>query len=387
MEFVGVLVLILVLTLLAGHFAQRIGFPAVVGQLLIGIVLGPGVLGLIHTNELISVFSEIGVIILMFLAGLESDLKMLQKYIKPALIVAVLGVILPIALVGGASLLFGVNPMESLFIGVIFSATSVSISVEVLKEYRTLNTKEGATILGAAVADDIIGVLLLGVMIALTSSKTGSNSNIGLAIFYQILFFVGVYVIGKWVVPVLMRLSDRLYITASRTVMSMIICLGLAWLADVAGLSGAIGAFFAGVAVSLTDQDDEINESIEPIGYAIFIPVFFVSVGLSMTFSGLQSVIGLIVTLTVLATLTKLLGCGLGAYMSGFDLTSSGVIGAGMISRGEMALITLQIGYGEHLMSETYYSAIVLVIVIVTLVAPFILKDAIRRNKAAMNNA
>lgn len=383
MEFVGVLVLILVLTLLAGHFAQRMGFPAVVGQLLVGIILGPGILGIIHSDELISVFSEIGVIILMFLAGLESDLKMLKKYIKPALVVAILGVVLPIVLVSGASLLFGVHPMEALFIGVIFSATSVSISVEVLKEYHTLNTKEGATILGAAVADDIIGVLLLGVMIALTSSKSGSNSNVGMAIFYQVLFFIGVYVIGKWVVPMLMRLSDQLFITASRPVMSIIICLGLAWLADVAGLSGAIGAFFAGVAVSLTDEDDEINESIEPIGYAIFIPVFFVSVGLSMNFDGLQTVLGLIVVLTILATITKLFGCGLGARMSGFDLTSSGVIGAGMISRGEMALITLQIGYGEHLMSETYYSAIVLVIVLVTLIAPFILKDAIKKNKAA----
>ena len=213
------LVLILVLTLLAGHFAQRMGFPAVVGQLLAGIILGPGILGIIHSDELISVFSEIGVIILMFLAGLESDLKMLKKYIKPALVVAILGVVLPIVLVGGASLLFGVHPMEALFIGVIFSATSVSISVEVLKEYHTLNTKEGATILGAAVADDIIGVLLLGVMIALTSSKSGSNSNVGMAIFYQVLFFIGVYVIGKWVVPMLMRLSDQLFITASRPVM------------------------------------------------------------------------------------------------------------------------------------------------------------------------
>jgi monovalent cation:proton antiporter-2 (CPA2) family protein len=384
MEFVGVLVLILGLTLLAGHFAQRIGIPAVVGQLLVGIVLGPGVLGVIHSNEITAVFSEIGVIILMFLAGLESDLKMLKRYIKPALVVAVMGVILPIALVGGASLIFGVSPMEALFIGVIFSATSVSISVEVLKEYQTLNTKEGATILGAAVADDILGVLLLGVMIALTSSSGGSRTSLGGTLFYQVLFFIAVYVIGKWLVPMLMRAADRLYITAARPVMSIIICLGLAWLADVAGLSGAIGAFFAGVAVSLTDENDELNESIEPIGYAVFIPVFFVSVGLSMSFAGLQSVIGLIITLTVLATLTKLLGCGAGAYLSGFDVTSSGVIGAGMISRGEMALITLQIGYGEHLMSETYYSAIVLVIVLVTLIAPFILKDAIKYNKRAM---
>ena len=384
MEFVGVLVLILGLTLLAGHFAQRIGIPAVVGQLLVGIVLGPGVLGVIHSNEITAVFSEIGVIILMFLAGLESDLKMLKRYIKPALVVAVMGVILPIALVGGASLIFGVSPMEALFIGVIFSATSVSISVEVLKEYQTLNTKEGATILGAAVADDILGVLLLGVMIALTSSSGGSKTSLGGALFYQVLFFIAVYVIGKWLVPMLMRAADRLYITAARPVMSIIICLGLAWLADVAGLSGAIGAFFAGVAVSLTDENDELNESIEPIGYAVFIPVFFVSVGLSMSFAGLQSVIGLIITLTVLATLTKLLGCGAGAYLSGFDVTSSGVIGAGMISRGEMALITLQIGYGEHLMSETYYSAIVLVIVLVTLIAPIILKDAIKYNKRAM---
>ena len=381
MGFVGILVLMLVLTMLAGHFSQRIGIPAVVGQLLVGIFLGPGVLGIVHESQLITVFSEIGVIILMFLAGLESDLRMLKKYIKPALIVAVLGAISPIIIVGGASLLFGVSMMEALFIGVIFSATSVSISVEVLKEYGTLQTKEGATILGAAVADDILGVLLLGIMIALTSPKAGPNSNLGLAIIYQIIYFIGVYVVGKWVVPKLMHLSDHLFVTAARPVMSMIICLGFAWLADVAGLSGAIGAFFAGVAVSLTDEEDEVNEAMEPLGYAIFIPVFFVSVGLSMKFDGLQSMIMLITVLTVLATVTKQVGSGLGAYLTGFDLPSSNVIGAGMISRGEMALITLQIGYNEHLLSEAYYSSIVLVIVLVTLLAPFILKDAIKRNK------
>lgn len=385
MEFFGVLVLILVLTMLAGHFTTRVGIPAVVGELLVGIIIGPGVLSIVKSSDIISTFSEIGVIILMFLAGLESDLGLLKKYARPALIVAGIGVVFPVVIVGGVSLLFGVSLMEALFIGVIFSATSVSISVEVLKEYQTLNTKEGATILGAAVVDDILGVLLLGVMISLTASQNTSatgNSNLGWLVLYQVLFFIGVYVISKWIAPYLMNLASQLYVTASRPVMAMVICLGMAWLSNLAGLSGAIGAFFAGIAISMTVSDDEIEKAIEPIGYAVFIPVFFVSVGLSVSFGQFFNDLVLIIVFTVLAVLTKLYGCGLGAKLSGFDKKSSRVIGAGMISRGEMALITLQIGFAEHLINSSYYSALVLTIVLVTVIAPFILKIAIRRKRA-----
>jgi Kef-type K+ transport system membrane component KefB len=146
MDFVGALAFLLVTTTLAGHFARRFGLPAVVAEILIGVLVGPAVFGLIHTNQLISTFADIGVIVLMFLGGLESDLALLKRYLRPAIIVAVSGVIAPVLLIGVASHFFGFNWFEAIFIGVIFSATSVSISVEVLKEYGALGTREGATI-------------------------------------------------------------------------------------------------------------------------------------------------------------------------------------------------------------------------------------------------
>ena len=383
MAFLGTLCLILVLTTLAGNFANRLGVPAVIGELLIGIIIGPALLNWVQLNSLVSLFSDIGVVILMFLGGLESDLKLLVKYLKPAIIVATLGVILPIAVMGAVSWWWGFTSLEALFIGVIFSATSVSISVAVLKEYHALGTREGATILGAAVADDIIGVILLSLMISLLASQgihtAGSQPALGLVLLEQVAFFGGTYLLVKWIAPYLMHLSERLVVASSVTIMSMVICLGMAWLANLVGLSGAIGAFFAGIAVANTPYRNTLADHVEPLGNSIFIPVFFVSVGLNMTLAHMGQNIGLILALTVLACLTKLVGCGLGARISHFSWTSSTVIGTGMIARGEMGLITAQIGHQAGLMSNTSYSAMILVIILATVLAPLFLKPALKQ--------
>lgn len=387
MAFLGTLCLILVLTTLAGNFANRLGVPAVIGELLIGIVIGPAMLNWVQLNSLVSLFSDIGVVILMFLGGLESDLKLLVKYLKPAIIVATSGVIFPVVIMGAVSWWWGFSALEALFIGVIFSATSVSISVAVLKEYHALGTREGATILGAAVADDIIGVILLSLMISLLASQgiqtAGSQPALGLVLLEQVTFFGGTYLLVKWIAPYLMHLSERLVMASSVTIMSMVICLGMAWLADIVGLSGAIGAFFAGIAVANTPYRHTLADHVEPLGNAIFIPVFFVSVGLNMTLAHLGENMGLIVTLTVLACLTKLIGCGLGARLSQFSWISSTVIGTGMIARGEMGLITAQIGHQAGLMSNTSYSAMILVIILATILAPLFLKPALKRMPVA----
>ncbi|MDT6979910.1 cation:proton antiporter [Levilactobacillus zymae] len=387
MAFLGTLCLILVLTTLAGNFANRLGVPAVIGELLIGIVIGPAILNWVQLNSLVSLFSDIGVVILMFLGGLESDLKLLVKYLKPAIIVATSGVIFPVLIMGAVSWWWGFSALEALFIGVIFSATSVSISVAVLKEYHALGTREGATILGAAVADDIIGVILLSLMISLLASQgiqtAGSQPALGLVLLEQVAFFGGTYLLVKWVAPYLMHLSERLVMASSVTIMSMVICLGMAWLADIVGLSGAIGAFFAGIAVANTPYRHTLADHVEPLGNAIFIPVFFVSVGLNMTLAHLGENMGLIVTLTILACLTKLIGCGLGARLSQFSWMSSTVIGTGMIARGEMGLITAQIGHQAGLMSNTSYSAMILVIILATILAPLFLKPALKHMPVA----
>ncbi|RGU51221.1 cation:proton antiporter [Limosilactobacillus fermentum] len=380
MSFIITLTGILFVTQLVSHFFNRWGIPDVIGQILVGIVAGPAVLGWIHQTAMIEDFQEIGVIVLMFIAGLESDLSLLKKYLKPAMAVAVGGMALPIVVMGLASQLFGLQWFESLFIGVIFSATSVSISVAVLREFNQIDSKEGATVLGAAVADDIGGVLILSVLISLMNGKGGeSSTSLPLIIMMQAIFFGGTYLLVRWLAPYLMHLSKRLLTTAAPAVMAMILCLGMASLADLVHLSGAVGAFFAGIAVANTKARHDIAEAFEPLGYAVFIPVFFVNVGLVMRLNHFLDSLVFIVVMTILACLTKLIGSGGGAMLMGFDRQSGYVIGSGMIARGEMALITAQIGYEAHLMSSKYYSDVITVVVLATVLAPFILKHALKR--------
>lgn len=384
MEFLGTLCLVLITTSLAGHFSRRIGIPAVIGQLLVGILIGPAVLGWVHNNAFMHTFSEIGVIILMFIAGLESDLGMLKKYFKPALAVAFSGVVFPVVLIYFFGKLFHFSFEQAIFLGVTFSATSVSISVEVLKELKRLKSKEGTTILGAAVIDDIISVIILSVLVSMFSNVAKAqgghhSSNLWMSFLLDALYFVVIFFLFEWIAPKMMRLGEHLKVASSVTLMSIVLCLGMAWLAEQVGLSDVVGAFFAGVAIAQTPYKQEVDSNIEPIGYAVFIPMFFVSIGLNMTFKGFFDDLIFIVSLTILALITKWLGCGLGAKVLGMNYDSMNIIGSGMVSRGEMALIIAQIGYEAHLLSSEYYSGVIFVIILTTLAAPFMLKAAIKR--------
>lgn len=384
MEFLGTLCLVLITTSLAGHFSRRIGIPAVIGQLLVGILIGPAVLGWVHNNAFMHTFSEIGVIILMFIAGLESDLGMLKKYFKPALAVAFSGVVFPVVLIYFFGKLFHFSFEQAIFLGVTFSATSVSISVEVLKELKRLKSKEGTTILGAAVIDDIISVIILSVLVSMFSNVAKAqgghhSSNLWMNFLLDALYFVVIFFLFEWIAPKMMRLGEHLKVASSVTLMSIVLCLGMAWLAEQVGLSDVVGAFFAGVAIAQTPYKQEVDSNIEPIGYAVFIPMFFVSIGLNMTFKGFFDDLIFIVSLTILALITKWLGCGLGAKVLGMNYDSMNIIGSGMVSRGEMALIIAQIGYEAHLLSSEYYSGVIFVIILTTFAAPFMLKAAIKR--------
>lgn len=384
MTYLGTLCLVLLTTAFAGSISRRVGMPAVIGQLLVGIILGPAMLGWVTSNNFVHIFSEIGVVILMFMAGLESDLDLLKKYLKPATSVALFGVIAPIILVYLLGRIYNFTNEEAIFLGVTFAATSVSISVEVLKELKKLDTKEGTTILGAAVIDDILAVLILSVLVSIFSDVAQAEgghtqSNLGVGILIQVIYFIGIYLVFRWIAPLLMKISEKLPISSSEILMSLVICLGMAFFADLVGLSAVVGSFFAGVAVAQTPYKQEIDSSIEPIGYAVFIPMFFVSIGLNMTFKGLLTNWLFIVILLVLALLTKWGGCGLGAKMLGMSWYSGDIIGAGMVSRGEMALIIAQVGYEAHLLSDKFYSSVIIVIILTTIIAPFMLKSAIMR--------
>lgn len=386
MEFLGILCLILITTTLAGVACKRVGIPAVIGQLLVGIVLGPAMLNIVHQDVFVHDFSEIGVIMLMFIVGMECELELLKKYAKPSVMVAILGIVLPVGFTMLIGQLFAFSWKEAFFLGLVLAATSVSISVEVLRELNVLSSKEGATILGASVVDDIVVVIILSVAVGMIGASTGGNTEVSFIVklIEQGLFFIGIFFLVRFIAPYLLRLSQKMNIGSSVIIMSLIICLGMAYLADLVGLSSVVGAFFAGIAVGQTDAKTEIDFNIEAIGYAVFIPVFFASIGLSVTFNTLGKDLPFILVMTIMAILTKLLGGAWGAKMVGFSNTSSLMVGAGMVSRGEMALIIAQIGYQSKLLSEAYYTSMIVVIILTTLVAPFLLKYFVKKQESAL---
>ncbi|MDR1782204.1 MAG: cation:proton antiporter [Bacilli bacterium] len=380
MSEIAVIVIILIFTTLFGAIFKKIGLPAVVGQLLVGIILGPAILNIVQPSHTIEFISEIGVIFLMFMAGLESDLSLLKKHIKPSLSVAIFGVIIPIVVFYLLCKYTGYNNIQAMFIGLVYAATSISISVEVFQEYRKLKSEEGSTVLGAAIVDDIIAVLLLSVFLSFFAKENSDaiSNSLWMQSLLQVLFIFVAYLFVKWIVPKVMPLIYQLPIWPSATIGAVIICLLLSELARFCGFSDVIGAFFAGVAVAQTHNDlkHKIENNLKIIGYTFFVPVFFTSIGLNMNFLALQENILLIIVFTIIAILTKLGGCAIAAKLSGFNWKSSYTIGAGMVSRGEMALIIAQIGFSSALISDVVYSELVIVIIVATLIAPFLIRHS-----------
>ncbi|AYF92029.1 cation:proton antiporter [Apilactobacillus bombintestini] len=382
MNYLLVLVLILLVAWLMGEAFERLQMPAVVGQLVGGFLLGPAVLNWVKPSSMIATFAELGVIVLMFLAGLESDLNLLKKYFKPSIVVAVLGIALPVISIYALGRFHALSTLESLFIGVIFAATSVSISVAVLKEMHALNTDAGVTILGAAVADDILSVLLLSAVVTIFGvSDDGPQLSLPMIVGLQVLFFLLIwglyYVVKKF--PIHIWKNWQSYVS----LFALLFCLLMSGIAEDVQLSAITGAFFAGIIVSQTEYRKQVTVQVENFGMLLFVPIFFVNVGLNMQLSGIMNNVWLFIDLSLLAIITKFLGAYEGSRMFGFDHVSAAEVGAGMISRGEVGLIIAEMGLKSHLISENYYSTIIAAIVITTIVAPLILRPiiSIKRRK------
>ncbi|QNQ84394.1 cation:proton antiporter [Lactobacillus sp. PV037] len=380
MHFLGELIIILIVTTLLGQLFARFNLPPVIGQLLSGIILGPAILSWVHPGNIISLFSEFGVILLMFLAGLESDLDLLKKYFNLSFTVAGIGVILPVIFMGTASLLFGMKFLEALFIGIVFAATSVSISVEVLKDANQLHTRAGSAILGAAVVDDILAVVVLSLFTTFSheGGKSGLTNNFFLNLLIEVIYFGAVWLIYKFIAPYFMKAAEKLEVNYAVVIASLVLALTMAWVADFVGLSAVVGAFFGGLAIRQTPQYQEVNSSVSAIGYAIFIPVFFADIGLSMTFASFIKDIWFIIIMTILALVSKFWAGKYSSEIFGFSKNDANIVGAGMISRGEVALIVAQIGITHHLFPEDIYSSLILVIIVTTVLSPFILNHYLK---------
>ncbi|AKP67706.1 cation:proton antiporter [Companilactobacillus ginsenosidimutans] len=380
MEFITLLALMLFATLVVSHLFNKMNLPAVIGQLILGVVLGKGVLDIVKPTHEVELFAEIGVILLMFLAGLESDIKLLKKHLRPSINVAIFGVILPVALTLLTALLFNINMKESIFISVVFAATSVSISVEVLKSLNYLSSDSSTVILGAAVVDDILAIAILSVM---SGTLTGDFkiTQLALLLGLWVVFGIVTFIAYKWLIPGIMKLAKYIDATHATTIMALLICFIFAFFADEVQLDAVLGAFVAGIAVSNAPGfEEKVNNDIETIGYSIFIPIFFISIGINLEFTNFMHDFWLIIIFTITGIIGKLLGAGFGARISGFNMKDSYVIGSGMISRGEMALIIAQIGFNVKLLSEEYYSSVIISIILITILAPFFLKHSIGKN-------
>lgn len=373
MELLFTIVLILFSTKVAGHLSVRLGQPAVLGKLLIGILIGPAVLGLVQDSAVFQEFSEIGVLLLMFLAGLETDADQLKENWKPSVAVAVLGIIVPFASAFAMGELFGFSFNEGIFLGVLFSATSVSITVQVLKEMGMMQTREATTILGAAVVDDILVVTLLAFVMSFMGEDT-SSSSVPLLLFKKVLFFVVASVVGVYIVPKFLTLFSKFKVTAPVTAGALIVAFGFAYFGEMLGMAGIIGTFLAGLFISQTSFQHEVEKTVDPIANALFVPFFYVSVGISISFDGVLSQMGFLVACTIIAILSKLFGGFLGAKMTGFDNHASLAVGSGMVSRGEVALIIGTTGLATGLLSQEYYTTVIISVILTTLIAPPMLK-------------
>jgi monovalent cation:proton antiporter-2 (CPA2) family protein len=362
--------IILISSKIAGSLSVRLGQPSVLGKLLIGIILGPSVLGLVNETETLAEFSQIGVILLMFIAGLETDIDEFKRTGKASSFVGIGGIIVPLVLGYFAGTIMNLSTMESWFLGLLLSATSVSISVQALKEMNRLKTPEGATILGAAVIDDVVVIIAL----AFLMSFAGGDVHLTTVILKKVIFFAAAILVSWKVVPWFMTKFSSLKVTETVISSALIICFIYAYLAEYTGVAAIIGAYIAGVAISVTQFKHEVFEKTETISYSIFVPVFFTSIGITAQFAGISENIILIIVLSILAILTKLIGSAIGAKVAGFSWNSSWGIGSAMVSRGEVALIIAAIGLESNLLNQNMFAVIVIVVLVTTIVTPPMMK-------------
>jgi monovalent cation:proton antiporter-2 (CPA2) family protein len=368
--FILQLAIILFISKLAGNFSVRFGQPAVLGEIIAGILIGPSVLGWVSASDTLSAFSTIGVILLMFIAGLETDLDEFKRSGKSSTLVGFGGIIIPLFLGYFTGVIMGLSPYQSWFLGVMLSATSVSISVQALKEMKQLKTPEGTTILGAAVIDDVVVMMIL----AFLMSFSGGEVSLTTVILKKVLFFAGAILFAWKAVPWFLKTFTKLKISEPVMTAAIVVCFVYAFAAEYTGVANIIGAYIAGTAISVTGYKHEIFKKVETISYSLFVPVFFAFIGISAEFTGILDNLGLIVVLSFLAIVTKFIGAGFGAKISGFGWNSSMGIGAAMISRGEVALIVAAIGLEANLIPQNLFATVIVVVIITTLVTPPMMK-------------
>lgn len=387
-SFLLFLAIIMISTKILGLFTRKIHMPAVVGALVAGVILGPSCLNLItltgDTGVFLEQMAEIGVILLMFNAGLETDLSELKKNGVASFVTALIGVIVP--LLGGFlgyAFFFHTDfsdydeVLKAVFVGVVLTATSVSITVETLREMGKLKGKVGTTILGAAVIDDIIGIIVLTIVTSLKDTSVSPITVVLKIVLYFVFIAVLIFVLTK--LKVFVEEQDEKRRTA---IICVALCFILSYISEeYFGIADITGAYFAGLMLCTMKVGPYVARRCEIPSYLIFSPVFFASVGLKVTLGGMDAGIWIFaIILLVIAILSKVVGCGLGAKICGCTGKEAFQVGIGMISRGEVALIVAQKGYASGMLDDVLFAPIVLVVIVTTLITPILLKLVMKDN-------
>lgn len=384
------LALILLSTKVLSLVTKRFKLPQVVGALLAGLILGPAVFNIIEETDFIRQLAEVGVIVLLFNAGLESNLSEFKKSGKTSFIVAVMGVIIP--LIGGTILAYCINHgkvenvsafVQNIFIGSVLTATSVSITVETLRELGKVSTSVGNIIVGAAIIDDVLGMLVLTII----TSLAGSSVSVIKVIVKIVGFFIFSIIVGIITYKLFNKWVDKYDIDKRRfVIVSFVICLLLSFSAEeFFGVADITGAYIAGLVLSSNKETIYITKRFETLSYILLSPVFFASVGLNVKLPDLNGEIVIItIALIVVAILTKIIGCGLGAKLCGYNNMESIQIGSGMVTRGEVTLIIASKGLALGLMSSYFLTPVILMVVFTSIFTPILLKIVFSKDKSSV---
>jgi Kef-type K+ transport system membrane component KefB len=380
LQLLLLLALILIAAKFAGYLSSLVGQPAVLGELLIGLILGPTLINLEHLSifhdqamlvETVSHLAELGVLLLMFVAGLELHFSELARNSKVSAYAGILGVVVPVALGYLIGLGFGFSAPQAVFLGLTLGATSVSISAQTLIELQVIRSRVGLGLLGAAVFDDILVILFLSGFLAIQSGS--GNLAAVLWIFVRMIIFLVLSVgFGLWLLPRLVRQVSHLPISQGVLTLALVVMIFYGLAAEmIGGMAAITGAFLAGLMFARSPEKERLERGVSAISYSFFVPIFFVNIGLSVNARQLEAnVFWLFLAITVAAILGKLLGAGLGARLAGFSWRESAQLGAGMISRGEVGLILASVGLSQRLINQGVFSAIVGMVLVSTLVTP-----------------
>ncbi|MFL5616501.1 MAG: cation:proton antiporter [Gemmatimonadaceae bacterium] len=378
----GALVAIFVATKVLGELAQRLGQPAVLGELLAGVLLGGSVLGIVNPNDpVLVVMAEIGVIILLFQTGLETELRSLLSVGSEATTVALAGVIIPFALGYAAALAFGLGHLPALVGGAALCATSVGISARVLSDLGRLDSSEGRVVLGAAVLDDIVGLVILAVVADVVSGATVNAARVARISLVAVLFFAVAVLIGMRVMPPAFRIIHHIRMAGALGIFALAFAFSLALVATFAGSALIIGAFAAGLVLFTVPEKDEITQSTTTIGH-FFVPIFFASVGAAVDLRALANArsLGIGVALIACGVVGKMLAGYVPWWFRGRKL----LVGAAMVPRGEVGLIFAQMGLSTGAIDAGLFGAIMLMVLVTTLITPPMLGRIARPTSTSM---